>query len=393
MVGGLAKTIGQRRAHMPLLVQAACISMLTRHLSVCVCLLAPQHHGLLPRADRRALLQLQRDAVIIEAEVELVERREFERQRALAEVVSLVRRHVLEAGEDGAGVDHAAHVRVALRHRAGVSAMVMTPDRSCLISAGADDQLLLVSLVTPTATAAAATHDAVQKAPVPRVRNLCAFVSLSNNLQSAAAVLADLDVLVWRVQGLKDGAWDVDIMAKLKNDPSATPSVGHTAGINTCRFSADDTRLCTASRDKSLRLWDLQGDETRRFTGHQGDVIAADFSPDGKLVAAGDSNKLLRVWDASGLARQAERAKAEGHRKSILCVAWAAMATRHDTSLSVHMHTHSHPRVAARFSPEEHFEREPRDVLRQRVVIRRLLFVRALPLARLFALRERVVDS
>ena len=214
-------------------------------------------------------------------------------------------------------------VKSALRHRAGVSAMVMTPDRSCLISAGADDQLLLVSLVTPTATAAAATHDAVEKAPMPRVRNLCAFVSLSNNLQSVAAVLADLDVLVWRVQGLKDGAWDVDIMAKLKNDPSATPSVGHTAGINTCRFSADDTRLCTASRDKSLRLWDLQGDETRRFTGHQGDVIAADFSPDGKLVAAGDSNKLLRVWDASGLARQAERAKAEGHRKSILCVAWA----------------------------------------------------------------------
>ena len=56
---------------------------------------------------------------------------------------------------------------------------------------------------------------------------------------------------------------------------------------------------------------------------------------------------------------------------------------------------HSHTLASTRrrsVLPEEHFERESRDVLRQRVVIRRLLFVRALPLARLFALRERVVD-
>jgi WD40 repeat protein len=211
----------------------------------------------------------------------------------------------------------ASAVASNLRHVDGVSALVMTPDDSRVISAGEGDQLLLVSLLTPFASLAAKEDVEAQGgfgASAAQVRNMCAFVSLANNLKLVAAVLSEQDVVLWDVDGLADGTWRSDEKARLS---------GHTKSINVCRFAPDDASICTAASDKSIRLWDLEGREKQTFDGHESDVIGCAYSRHGKLVAGGDHNKQLLVWDASGLAEQPLRAKAEGHRKSVLCVAWA----------------------------------------------------------------------
>jgi len=209
----------------------------------------------------------------------------------------------------------ASAVSNAIQHCGGISAVAFTPDESRIITAGRNDQMILLSLLTPFATPAKRLdeQDVVTEAPT-LVRNLCAFVSLSNNLKMVAAVLSDLEVKIWDVEGLKDGAWSCSVKSHL---------AGHSQSVNCCRFSPDDTSLCTASRDRSLRLWEAVGTSTRFFDGHQKDVIASSFSPNGKLVAGSDTNKMLLLWDATGLATEELRGRAEGHRKGVLCVAWS----------------------------------------------------------------------
>ena len=203
----------------------------------------------------------------------------------------------------------------SIGHQGGISAVVFTQDESRLVTAGQEDQMIMVSLLTPFAGVSKKKDGQGQEeAPVQLVRNLCAFVSLSNNLQMVAAVLSDLDVLVWDVAGLNQGSWSCSVKARLS---------GHSQSVNSARFSPDSKYVCTAARDKSLRLWDASGGATRTFDGHQRDVVGASYAPNGKLIAGCDTDKKVLLWDGQAAANEPLRARAEGHRKAVLCVAWS----------------------------------------------------------------------
>ena len=78
---------------------------------------------------------------------------------------------------------------------------------------------------------------------------------------------------------------------------------GHTAYIRDIRFSADGSRLLTASDypENTARLWDAAtGRPLKTLAGHKNSVGHAIFSPDGRRIATSSMDQTARLWDGSG---------------------------------------------------------------------------------------------
>ncbi len=101
---------------------------------------------------------------------------------------------------------------------------------------------------------------------------------------------------------------------------------GHQDEVASAAFSGDGTRLLTASRDRTAKIWDAQtGRELRSLVGHQKEIWCAEFSPDGRKVLTASSDRTARIWDAhSGQMLLT----LEGHQKLVRCAAFSADGTR-----------------------------------------------------------------
>ena len=77
--------------------------------------------------------------------------------------------------------------------------------------------------------------------------------------------------------------------------------IGHQDIVNTVAFSPDGSQILTGSSDRTLRLWNSQGEPIGQpLQGHTDAVTTAAFSPDGQLIASGSQDKTIRLWDSQG---------------------------------------------------------------------------------------------
>ena len=65
-------------------------------------------------------------------------------------------------------------------------------------------------------------------------------------------------------------------------------------------FSPDGTRLATSSRDRTVRLWDVEsGINVATLLGHRGWVTSLEFAPDGSWLASGSNDKSVVLWETA----------------------------------------------------------------------------------------------
>jgi energy-coupling factor transporter ATP-binding protein EcfA2 len=73
---------------------------------------------------------------------------------------------------------------------------------------------------------------------------------------------------------------------------------GHDSSVNSVNFSPDGKTLVSGSRDNTIKLWNLEtGKEIRTFKGHDFSVYSVNFSPDGKTLVSGSGDKTIKLWN------------------------------------------------------------------------------------------------
>ncbi len=72
---------------------------------------------------------------------------------------------------------------------------------------------------------------------------------------------------------------------------------GHQKPINHIQFSPNGKLIVTASFDKSLRLWNLEGEQMAVFRGHVESVYMVCWSLDSRMFVSGSKDSTMKVWD------------------------------------------------------------------------------------------------
>jgi WD40 repeat protein len=99
-----------------------------------------------------------------------------------------------------------------------------------------------------------------------------------------------------------DGRWlavvnaDENILVLLDAETHDTAAEfrGHEGSIRFAAFSPDGGRLATCGADRTVRVWQIDGNACQVLRGHTDDVFAVAFHPDGTRLASAGRDRA--VW-------------------------------------------------------------------------------------------------
>jgi WD40 repeat protein len=102
---------------------------------------------------------------------------------------------------------------------------------------------------------------------------------------------------------------------------AGTQGIQHSEPVQHITFSSDGLLLAAASRDKTVRVWDVTGGRVRHILRGHGDwVNAGAFSPGNKMLASGAGDGTVCLWD---LATGKDVRVLRGHTTGVSTVAYS----------------------------------------------------------------------
>ena len=108
-------------------------------------------------------------------------------------------------------------------------------------------------------------------------------VSFSPDGNIIATASRDKTVKIWSVDGTE--------IQTLK---------GHQDWVRSVKFSPTEKIIATASWDGTVKLWTTKGKLITTLTGHNTKVYSVSFSPDGKTIASADAKGYVKLWTTKG---------------------------------------------------------------------------------------------
>jgi WD40 repeat protein len=185
-------------------------------------------------------------------------------------------------------------------------------------------------------------------------------VHFSPNSQLIVSASDDATVRIWAVHAVfsKTLTWD----AAIGKIPQTL--VGHTDRINSAQFSPDGELVVSASKDNTMRVWDVATGEIRQtltdncvdgiYNGSCGGYGWAEFSPDGRQIVCACCDSTVCVWNSelgeSSALRDAHAASSSSLQLSSQTwrfVKWRTFGTTASDTIG-----HTGPVVSVQFSPD-----------------------------------------
>jgi WD domain, G-beta repeat len=101
---------------------------------------------------------------------------------------------------------------------------------------------------------------------------------------------------------------------------------GHTSIVMSVAFSSDNTRIVSASYDKTIRIWSVSdGKCLHTLKGHTSTVMSVAISSDNTRIVSGSDDQTIRIWSVSdGKCLHT----LEGHTSIVMSVAISSDNTR-----------------------------------------------------------------
>ncbi|KAL9715254.1 Lissencephaly-1 [Leucoagaricus gongylophorus] len=100
---------------------------------------------------------------------------------------------------------------------------------------------------------------------------------------------------------------------------------GHEHSVSSVRFMPGDQHIISASRDKTIRLFDVPSThQIRTISGHSEWVRCVTPSSDGKIIASCSKDQTIRIWDPL---TGEQKLEFRGHDNDIEVVAFAPLST------------------------------------------------------------------
>jgi len=97
---------------------------------------------------------------------------------------------------------------------------------------------------------------------------------------------------------------------------------GHSHYVQDVAISSDGQFALSGSWDGTLRLWDLNtGTTTRNFYGHTKDVLSVAFSADNRQIVSGSRDKSINLWNTLGQCKFT--IVDECHKEWVSCVSFS----------------------------------------------------------------------
>jgi WD40 repeat protein len=191
-------------------------------------------------------------------------------------------------------------IRILQGHDDIIRTIAFSPDRQKIISGSDDTTLKLWNINTGKCLLTCDGH----KDSIKTV----AWSPNGNRLYSSSS---DKTVKVWRasngscISTLPD-TWGSNSTQNLAENFGSDPIdscnftvFGDEATLKSIAWSPDNLKIVTGSRDKTLKVWDVEtGKCLAVLFGHESTVRAVAWSPDGKRILSGSRDKTLKIWNS-----------------------------------------------------------------------------------------------
>ncbi|MEO1670986.1 MAG: AAA-like domain-containing protein, partial [Cyanobacteria bacterium J06631_2] len=165
-------------------------------------------------------------------------------------------------------------------HQDGVRSVSFSPDGKLIASGSLDNTVRLWNLqgkLLATLKGHQGAVVAVDFSPIAEEQTY-----------TLASASWDTTARIWRIEPDEQNQYAGTVEVEI-ND--------HQEGLRGINFSPDGQTVATASRDRSIRLWQQDGTLLKTLFGHDGTLWQVNFSPQGKTVVSASEDNTVIVWD------------------------------------------------------------------------------------------------